>query len=55
MKQKKSGKINLVIGTQSLIQDGVEFNNLGLIITDEQHRFGVNQRKAFKNKGINPK
>jgi len=50
----KSGKINLVIGTQSLIQDGVEFNNLGLIITDEQHRFGVNQRKAFKNKGINP-
>ena len=50
----KSGKINLIIGTQSLIQDNVVFSNLGLIITDEQHRFGVNQRKTFKNKGISP-
>ena len=50
----QGGKIDLVIGTQSLIQEGVVFNNLGLIITDEQHRFGVNQRKAFKNKGISP-
>jgi len=50
----KKGKINLIIGTQSLIQENVEFLNLGLIITDEQHRFGVNQRKAFKNKGISP-
>ena len=50
----KDGTINLVIGTQSLIQDNIIFNNLGLIITDEQHRFGVNQRKAFKNKGISP-
>jgi len=50
----KNGKINLIIGTQSLIQDNVTFNNLGLIITDEQHRFGVNQRKAFKNKGESP-
>ena len=49
-----SGKIDLIIGTQSLIQENVTFSNLGLIITDEQHRFGVNQRKAFKNKGISP-
>ena len=49
-----TGKIDLVIGTQSLIQDNINFKNLGLIITDEQHRFGVNQRKAFKNKGISP-
>ena len=50
----KDGTIDLIIGTQSLIQDNVTFANLGLIITDEQHRFGVNQRKAFKNKGISP-
>ena len=50
----ENGKIDLVIGTQSLIQEAVKFKNLGLIITDEQHRFGVNQRKIFKNKGINP-
>jgi len=50
----QNGTIDLVIGTQSLIQDSVIFKNLGLIITDEQHRFGVNQRKAFKNKGISP-
>ena len=50
----KNGEIDLVIGTQSLIQEDVIFNNLGLIITDEQHRFGVNQRKIFKNKGISP-
>ena len=50
----KEGSINLIIGTQSLIQDDVTFNNLGLVITDEQHRFGVNQRKTFKNKGTSP-
>ena len=50
----QNGNIDLVIGTQSLIQESVTFKNLGLIITDEQHRFGVNQRKAFKNKGISP-
>ena len=50
----QNGSIDLVIGTQSLIQDSVVFKKLGLIITDEQHRFGVNQRKAFKNKGISP-
>lgn len=50
----KKGKINLIIGTQSLIQENVIFSNLGLVITDEQHRFGVNQRKIFKNKGTSP-
>lgn len=50
----ESGKINLVIGTHSLIQDGVSYRKLGLVITDEQHRFGVHQRDTFKNKGISP-
>ena len=49
-----SGKIDLIIGTQSLIQEGLKFKNLGLVITDEQHRFGVNQRNEFKNKGVSP-
>ena len=48
------GKIDLIIGTQALIQDKVKFKKLGLIITDEQHRFGVNQRNNFKNKGVSP-
>ena len=50
----ESGEIDLIIGTQSLIQEKIKFNNLGLVITDEQHRFGVNQRNNFKNKGISP-
>lgn len=49
----ETGNIDLIIGTQSLIQEDVIFNKLGLIITDEQHRFGVNQRMALQNKGIN--
>ena len=48
------GKIDLIIGTQSLIGEKIVFSNLGLVITDEQHRFGVNQRKEFTNKGIYP-
>ena len=45
-----SGEINVIVGTHSLISDGVEFNNLGLVITDEQHRFGVSQRAKLKDK-----
>jgi ATP-dependent DNA helicase RecG len=48
------GEIDLLIGTHALIQDEVDFNNLGLVITDEQHRFGVNQRKVLREKGENP-
>ena len=47
----KSGEIDLLIGTHALLEEDVEFNNLGLVITDEQHRFGVNQRSVFQNKG----
>ncbi|OXR49366.1 ATP-dependent DNA helicase RecG [Pusillimonas sp. T2] len=47
----KSGQAQLVVGTQALIQDKVEFANLGLIILDEQHRFGVGQRLALSKKG----
>jgi len=50
----KDGSINIVIGTHALIQDEVEYNNLGLVVTDEQHRFGVNQRTNLKNKGVKP-
>lgn len=47
----KSGKCSFVIGTHALIQSGVEFNNLALAITDEQHRFGANQRATLSEKG----
>lgn len=50
----KLGKIDVVIGTHALISDGVTYNNLGLVITDEQHRFGVHQRSNLRNKGIMP-
>ena len=46
--------IDVIIGTHSLIQEEVEYNNLGLVITDEQHRFGVNQRANLENKGKKP-
>lgn len=49
-----SGDIHIVIGTHSLIQDDVHFHRLGLVITDEQHRFGVNQRRILKDKGLHP-
>ena len=47
-----NGEISIIIGTHALIQEDVKYNNLGLVITDEQHRFGVNQRSNLKNKGI---
>ena len=53
-KELKNGTINIIIGTHALIQEEVEYNNLGLVVTDEQHRFGVNQRSNLKNKGIKP-
>ncbi|MCP3676365.1 MAG: ATP-dependent DNA helicase RecG [Deltaproteobacteria bacterium] len=49
-----SGAVNLVIGTHAIIQEYVDFKNLGLAIIDEQHRFGVIQRASLKRKGINP-
>lgn len=50
----KSGRINLLIGTHSLLNEKVEFNSLGLVITDEQHRFGVAQRENLRTKGKLP-
>ena len=50
----KNGNIDIIIGTHALISDDVIYKNLGLVITDEQHRFGVNQRGNLKNKGIMP-
>lgn len=50
----KNGQAKMIVGTHALIQDKVEYNNLGLVITDEQHRFGVNQREMLSAKGDNP-
>lgn len=50
----KENKIDILIGTHALFSNDVIYNNLGLVITDEQHRFGVNQRSSLKNKGITP-
>jgi len=50
----ESGEIQILVGTHAVIQPDVKFNNLGLVITDEQHRFGVNQRKLLSQKGENP-
>ncbi|PWA13468.1 DNA helicase RecG [Pueribacillus theae] len=50
----KAGDIQIIVGTHSLIQEDVNFHHLGLVITDEQHRFGVNQRRALKSKGLSP-
>jgi len=49
-----TGQAQIVIGTHALIQEGVEFDKLGLVIVDEQHRFGVLQRASLKQKGWNP-
>lgn len=53
-RELENGKIDLIIGTHTLIQDDIKYKNLGLVITDEQHRFGVNQRSNLKNKGTMP-
>ena len=50
----KKGEIDVIVGTHALIVNDVEFDNLGLVITDEQHRFGVEQRGKLENKGVNP-
>ncbi|MDO4666771.1 MAG: ATP-dependent DNA helicase RecG [Streptococcus sp.] len=50
----KSGKVDMIIGTHALIQEKVMYHRLGLIIIDEQHRFGVEQRRILREKGDNP-
>ncbi|MCH7308729.1 ATP-dependent DNA helicase RecG [Acinetobacter sp. NIPH 1852] len=50
--QVKAGHSQLIVGTHALFQDNVEFSKLGLVIIDEQHRFGVDQRLALRNKGV---
>ena len=50
----RSGELDIIVGTHALIQEQVTFQNLGLVITDEQHRFGVNQRQQLRQKGQNP-
>nr|MDH3176765.1 ATP-dependent DNA helicase RecG [Bacillus pumilus] len=54
LERLKEGEIDILVGTHALIQDEVEFQQLGLVITDEQHRFGVEQRKKLRSKGQDP-
>lgn len=54
LEQLANGEIDVVVGTHALIQEGVDFAYLGLVITDEQHRFGVNQRRVLREKGQRP-
>ncbi len=54
LEEIESGKVDIVIGTHALLEDKVVFNKLGLVVTDEQHRFGVRQRAALGRKGDNP-
>lgn len=59
VKEKETAKIaageyDVIIGTHALIQDSVQFDRLGLVVTDEQHRFGVAQRSKLAAKGENP-
>jgi ATP-dependent DNA helicase RecG len=49
-----AGKVHIAVGTQALIQEDVEFANLGLVVADEQHKFGVRQRATLKGKGLSP-
>ena len=50
----RNGQMNIAVGTHALIQDDVDFNNLGAIVVDEQHRFGVKQRNILRKKSQNP-
>ncbi|WP_042271789.1 ATP-dependent DNA helicase RecG [[Clostridium] dakarense] len=54
LEKVKNNEVDILIGTHALIEDKVEFSNLGLVITDEQHRFGVRQRNKLSSKGFNP-
>ncbi|MBU5437749.1 ATP-dependent DNA helicase RecG [Tissierella sp. MSJ-40] len=54
LKDLQEGNVDIIVGTHAIIQDNVQFKNLGLAITDEQHRFGVKQRAALSQKGTNP-
>ena len=54
LQRLKNGEIDILIGTHAIIEDNVEFKNLGLVVTDEQHRFGVKQRTKIAEKGQNP-
>ena len=54
LERLKNGEIDIIIGTHSLLEENVVFNNLGLVVTDEQHRFGVRQRSTIASKGKNP-
>ena len=54
LKKIESNEIDIIVGTHALFSSDVNYSNLGLVITDEQHRFGVNQRSNLKNKGITP-
>lgn len=50
----KEGKVDLLVGTHALIQEDVLFNDLGFVVIDEQHRFGVEQRQSLRDKGLTP-
>ncbi len=50
----RNGEVDLVVGTQALVQDDVQFARLGLVVIDEQHRFGVNQRARVRKLGVDP-
>lgn len=54
LERLKNGEIDVLIGTHALLEENVVFNNLGLVVTDEQHRFGVRQREILSKKGKNP-
>ena len=54
LERLKNGEIDVIIGTHALLEENVVFKNLGLVVTDEQHRFGVRQRSVITQKGTNP-